>query len=360
MQFENVCLESVGYVLPAEQVTSAAIEEQLADVYERLHLPAGRLELMTGIKERRFFAPRTLPGQFSARAAQLAVEAAELPRDAYGALIHGSVCRDQMEPATANMVHHVAGLPEHTLVLDVSNACLGLLNGAVILAQMIELGQIKAGVVVGAELGRNLVEGTIATLKADTGLTRKSIKPAFASLTIGSASVAMTLCHRSLSQRKTGLIGGVWKNDTAAHELCAGGGDTSSTDDRRPLMATDSEALLEAGIRLAERTWEDAKTELGWSQDSIQHAFTHQVGKAHRSLLLERLGLPGDCDYPIHDRFGNTGAVALPLSLALGAEAGHVPAGSPVALLGIGSGLNSLMLGLDWQSLAVKGTVEGS
>ena len=31
MQFENVCLESVGYVLPAEQVTSAAIEEQLAD-----------------------------------------------------------------------------------------------------------------------------------------------------------------------------------------------------------------------------------------------------------------------------------------------------------------------------------------
>lgn len=164
MQFENVCLESVGYVLPAEQVTSAAIEEQLADVYERLHLPAGRLELMTGIKERRFFAPRTLPGQFSARAAQLAVEAAELPRDAYGALIHGSVCRDQMEPATANMVHHVAGLPEQTLVLDVSNACLGLLNGAVILAQMIELGQIQAGVVVGAELGRNLVEGTIATL----------------------------------------------------------------------------------------------------------------------------------------------------------------------------------------------------
>jgi len=360
MQFENVCLESVGYVLPAERVTSAQIEEQLADVYERLHLPAGRLELMTGIVERRFFAPRTLPGPYSAQAAKLAVEASELSPSVFGALIHGSVCRDQMEPATANLVHHSAGLPDTALVLDVSNACLGLLNGAVILAQMIELGQIQAGVVVGAELGRNLVEGTIATLREDTTLTRKSIKPAFASLTIGSAAVAMTLCHRSLSQRKTSLLGGVWKNDTAAHQLCAGGGETSSTDDRRPLMATDSEALLEAGIQLAERTWDDAKQALGWSQDSVQHAFTHQVGKAHRSLLLERLGLPNDCDYPIHDRFGNTGAVALPLSLALGAEAGHVAAGSSVALLGIGSGLNSLMLGLDWQSVAVKGTVEGS
>ncbi|HCS55251.1 MAG TPA: 3-oxoacyl-ACP synthase III, partial [Planctomycetaceae bacterium] len=89
----------------------------------------------------------------------------------------------------------------------------------------------------------------------------------------------------------------------------------------------------------------------------VDRAFTHQVGKAHRNLLMEGLGLSTDCDFPIYDRFGNTGSAALPLSLALGAEQGFVQPDSRAALLGIGSGLNSLMLGLDWKTVGVKGTV---
>jgi acyl-CoA:acyl-CoA alkyltransferase len=357
MRFRHVCLEAVGYVLPEEQVTSEDLETRLSPVYERLNLPAGRLELMTGIVERRFFPAGSKPGPISAQAARLAVEASGLPISAFGALIHGSVCRDQMEPATANLVHHRAGLPREALVLDVSNACLGLLNGALMLAQMIEAGQIQAGVVVGAELGRGLVEGTIDSLLHDAELTRQSIKPAFASLTIGSAAAALVLCDRRLSQRGTRLLGGCWRNDTAAHLLCAGGVEAERSGDHRPRMDTDSEALLEAGIELAEQTWQETCRHLGWCDSTIRHVFTHQVGKAHRKLLLERLSLPLTSDFPIHDRFGNTGAVALPLSLALGAEQGHVPAGAPVALLGIGSGLNSLMLGLEWQSVAVQGAV---
>ena len=52
MLFENVCLESLGYTLPDEIVTSAQIEEQLQPTYDRLRLPAGRLELITGVQER--------------------------------------------------------------------------------------------------------------------------------------------------------------------------------------------------------------------------------------------------------------------------------------------------------------------
>ena len=47
------------------------------------------------------------------------------------------------------------------MVYDVSNACLGLMNGIVQVANMIELGQIRAGLVVGTENGRPLVENTI-------------------------------------------------------------------------------------------------------------------------------------------------------------------------------------------------------
>ena len=91
--------------------------------------------------------------------------------------MHGSVCRDFLEPATACGVHHRLGLPQECAVYDVSNACLGLLNGALQVANMIELGQIRAGVVVGTESSRGLVEATIAELNADRTLSRRTSSP---------------------------------------------------------------------------------------------------------------------------------------------------------------------------------------
>ena len=82
--------------------------------------------------------------------------------------------------------------------------------------------------------------------------------------------------------------------------------------------------------------------------DDVNKAFTHQVGRAHRNLLYERLGLDPAIDYSTVEFLGNTGATALPIAAALGAEAGHLDTGDLVAWLGIGSGLSSIMLGFEW------------
>ncbi len=65
MHFRRVCLEAFGYTLPEEVVTTAEIERRLEPLYRRLRLPEGRLELMTGIRERRFFPPGTRPSTVS-------------------------------------------------------------------------------------------------------------------------------------------------------------------------------------------------------------------------------------------------------------------------------------------------------
>ena len=159
MRYQHVCIEAVSYLLPPHVITSDEIETQLAPVYQALGLPEGRLELMTCIRERRFWERGIRPGQISALTAEKAIVASGISRERFGCLMHGSVCRDQLEPATASGVHHAVGLSNSAVVLDVSNACLGLLNGVLILANMIELGQIQAGVIVGTEDGRGLVEG---------------------------------------------------------------------------------------------------------------------------------------------------------------------------------------------------------
>jgi 3-oxoacyl-[acyl-carrier-protein] synthase-3 len=203
-------------------------------------------------------------------------------------------------------------------------------------------------------VGRPLVEGTIDRLLNDASLTRKDVKYEFASLTIGSGSAAVVLCDARLSCTGNRLLGGVFRAETGSHELCAGGVDSVRAGDGRPRMSTDSEALLHAGIDLAAQTWPLFLHGLRWDSGNVDRVFTHQVGRAHRKLLLDRLGLSPDVDFPTVEYLGNTGAAALPMAAALGIERGHLRPGDRVALLGIGSGLNVLMLGLEWKGGATS------
>lgn len=342
MHFRRVCLESFGVTLPDEIVTSAELERRLAPLYERLRLPEGRLELMTGIRERRFFPPATRPSTISIESARRAIAESGIDRRQFGALVHGSVCRDFLEPATACRVHHGLELPAECMIYDVSNACLGLLTGVVQLANMIELGQIRAGVVVGTECGRELVDNTIELLNGDPMLTRDSIKPYIASLTIGSASAAIVLCDQELSRTGNRLTTAIVHCDTSQHELCQSRGLES-------VMQTESEELMRQGVAAGAETFERFLAAAGWEPRDIDRTFCHQVGAAHRALLFDSFGLDPAIDYPTLERLGNTGAVALPVTMALGIEEGQLRTGDRVAMLGIGSGINCQMLAVEWQ-----------
>ena len=349
MQYQNVCLESFSCSVPEEIVTSAQIEAWLAPVYRRLRLPEGRIELMTGIVERRFWPRDTLPSRASTQTADKALRAAAIDRRRVGALVHGSVCRDYLEPATACRVHRDLGLRPDCMIYDLSNACLGLLDGIVQVANMIELGQIEAGIVVGTESSRALVESTVQKLNEDTSLSRAEVKRAMASLTLGSGSAAVLLVNRRMSRTGNRLLGGVAWSGTESCELCYGGRDVSLGGNGRPVMWTESEALLQGGIRAAKEAFPRFLDLVGWENDDIDKTFCHQVGRMHRKMIFEALGLDPALDYSTLEWLGNTGSVALPITAALGVQNGHVQVGDHLALMGIASGINVLVLGVEWQ-----------
>lgn len=348
MLYKNVNIETIAYELPPEVVTSDAIEQRLAPVYERLKLPFGRLELMSGIKERRLWPRGEKPSDGATQAGHKALIDSAFPRKKIGCLINCSVCRDFLEPATATVVHRKLGLPSDCMVFDVSNACLGILTGITLVADMIEAGHIRAGMLVAGENSRSLLESTINTIIGDDTITRQSIKPLFASLTIGSGAVAVILCHRSESRTGHRLNGGVSLAATEYNDLCRGNSDKGMDDNHETLMNTDSEALLKAGINAAAETWQRFKTKLGRGNDDFDCFCTHQVGTAHRRMLYERLGLDMDRDFPSLETTGNVGSVSCPMTAAMAVEAGAVKSGSRLALLGIGSGINCTMLDITW------------
>ncbi len=341
MRFENVCIESLGLSVPEEIWSSAQIEEMLRPLYERLKLPAGRLELMTGIRERRMWPAGTRPSDASAAAGRAALAQSALKPEQVELFIHAAVSRDMLEPATASFAHQKIGLPGTAQIFDVSNACLGFLNSLTVAAAMIESGQIKCALVASGENGRPLVEQTLRTL-LDQPLSRQAIKPYFANLTIGSGAVAAIVCHRSLvAGRPHRLLGGIARAATQHSALCQG--DTYGAESLA--MQTDSEQLLLAGLALARDTWQSFTAEQG---SEYARYICHQVGSTHRRKLYETLGLDEAKDFSTFERLGNTGSVALPITLAKAIEAGAVRAGDRVGLLGIGSGLNCLMLAVEW------------
>ncbi len=344
MRFRHACIESLATVLPEETWTSAAIEERLRPLYERLKLPAGRLELMTGIKERRQWAAGTKPSDASAKAGQAVLQRSKFKPGQVETFIHCAVSRDMLEPATASFAHHKIGLGAACQIFDLSNACLGFLNGLVTLGAMIDSGQIKCGMVVAGENGRPLVEQTVQHLLT-APLNRNEIKPFFANLTIGSGAVAAIVCHEDLlpAGPKHRLLAGACLAATQHSELCRG--DTSG---QGLQMETDSEQLLVAGVEVARETWQKFEQETGWNRATPDHIICHQVGSTHRRKLYETVGLDLAKDFSTFETLGNTGAAALPTALALAVDGGVVKPGHKAALLGIGSGINSLMLAVEW------------
>lgn len=349
MRYQNVCIESLGYTLPDEIVSSEEIERRLEPLYRRLRLPSGRLELMTGIRERRFWPAGTMPSDKSAESAEKAICAAGIDRSTIGALIHASVCRDHLEPATACRVHHLLGLSHRCMIYDLSNACLGLLNGMIQVANMIELGHIRAGLVVGTEVGRHLVENTIESLNADQSLTRRQIKLAIASLTIGSGSCAVLLVDRRASVTDNRMVAATVRTDTQHHTLCHSGADEAVGGGMRPLMQTDSERLMHEGLRTGAETFPDFLADCGWSRDDLDCTVCHQVGATHRKLMLEAFGLDERKDFATLEWLGNTGSVALPITMAVAMERNCIKPGDRVGMLGIGSGINCLMIAAQLQ-----------
>jgi len=345
MRFQHTCIESLATALPDEILSSADIEARLRPLYERLKLPEGRLELMTGIRERRVWAPGTAPSDASAQAGRAALAKSGLRAEQVELFVHSAVCRDMMEPATAAFAHRKIGLPATAQLFDLSNACLGFLNALTVAGGMIESGQIACALVVAGENGRPLVEQTMATLLAQP-FSRNEIKPYFANLTIGSGAVAAVVCHRSLleGRRAHRVLGGVARAATEHSELCQG----DSHGAEALAMQTDSERLLMAGIGLAVETWADFCREIEGSAASFDRFICHQVGNTHRRKLYETLGLDLAKDFSTFDTLGNMGSVSLPATLCAAIDAGAVKAGDRVGLLGIGSGLNCLMLALEW------------
>jgi 3-oxoacyl-[acyl-carrier-protein] synthase-3 len=399
MRYSRVHVESIGYELAPVVVSTAELEGRIAPAYEAMGMKPGQLELLTGISERRWWEPGYPVSEGAAAAGRKALAAADVRPDEVDVLIYAGVCREHFEPATACAVADRLGVGPDTAVYDVSNACLGVLNGVVDVANRIELGQARAGLVVSAETAREINEQTIDRMVRTK--SRELFAESVATLTGGSGAVGVLVTSAEMSRRKRRrLVGGVTKAAPQHHALCRWGlesllpvaagavdvavgavdkvlGHGASALVRKgigrgqdlavgatallrqgvdyglrhlrvPFMETHAGEVLKHGVELGNRTWQAFLAKFGWRPEYLDKVICHQVGSQHRDTVLKALGIPPEKDYSTFPFLGNIGTVSLPLTAALAEERDFLRPGDRVGWLGIGSGLNCLMLGIEW------------
>ncbi len=346
MRYSRVKLTSICYELAPHVVTSEMLEDRLAPAYQALKIPRGQLEMITGIQERRYWDPGQTMADGAIRAGRKALNRCAIPKDQIEILIYAGVCRDGREPATACAVADGLGLGPHTQIFDVSNACLGVLNGIVQIANAIELGQVQAGLVVACESARGIVDQTIERLNAAP--TMAAFRLSLATFTGGSAAIGVVVSEREIGETGHRLLGGVIGSAAEHHRLCRWRPDTGVLSAEPQFVETDAPAVLQHGVTLGGQTWRRFLAELDWTAEPPDRVICHQVGGGHREAILRAIEFPLDRDFPTFPYLGNIGTVSLPITAAIASERGFLEEGHRVGFLGIGSGLSCLMLGLEW------------
>src|SRR6516164_5480308 len=252
MNYSRVYLDAIGYELPPEVVTTQELEARLRPVYQALHLTEGQLEALTGIVERRWWEPGYPPSRGAVQAARKTLAMSQVRPQDVEVLLYAAVCREEFEPATACRVAAELGINPES-VFDISNACLGVLNGIVDIANRIELGQVRAGLVVSCETAREINDTMIETMLQVRSMD--VFTKSLATLTGGSGAVAVLVTDGSFaSEPRRRLLGGTTQAAPQHYGLCRWGLE-GMFNAARQFVSTDSVAVLRYGVELGLRTW---------------------------------------------------------------------------------------------------------
>ncbi len=333
---QNASLLSVAEVEAPAALTSKELDHRLSDALKRLRLPTGLLQRVAGVKARRNWDTPDGAITGAVEAGRRAIDAAGISREDVSVMINTSVTREHLEPSVAVGIHHRLGLPSSAMNFDITNACLGFVNAMTLASSLIDAGQAKYVLIVNGEDARKVQEATVDRINSlEQAVSRDDFMSEFASLTLGCGAAAAVIGPSDQHPEGHRIIGGVTRAASQHHGLCVG--------DHRG-MFTDSRGLLDGGLELVMDAWEDAKEHFDWQQ--MDSYVTHQVSHLHTSSIVKAAKLDKKRVPVTYPELGNVGPASLPITLSR--EASSLQRGARVLCMGVGSGLNTAMVEIEW------------
>jgi 3-oxoacyl-[acyl-carrier-protein] synthase-3 len=317
----------IGGYVPERTVTNEELENivETSDQW---------ITTRTGIKERRISTGEKT-SQIALKAAQHAIERANIKANEIDLIILATTTPDFFTPSTASLIQAELGLQDIPS-FDISAGCTGFIYGLQIADKFIKSGQSKCVLIIGAEVLSKVLDWNDRNTcvlfgdGAGAAILRKSKKEGIVSTYTGSqGDLKGFLTIPAISVKNPFLKGQL---DTNNHHR----------------IFMNGKEIFKFATHIMLKSIETLLAENKLEISDIDYIVPHQANYRIIDNVAKKLKVSGDIFYKNMDHFGNTSAASIPLALDEMIQKKMINSGSRIIMVGFGGGLTWGAILLNW------------
>ena len=280
----------------------------------------------TGIKQRRKAGPGEYTSLFAVRAARQAIERAGLEPSDIDLILCATVTPDQILPSTGCLIQAELGA-HNAAAMDVVAACSGFLYGLTLANTMVQTGQSRNALVIGAEILTQYVDYT----------DRQTC------VLFGDGAGAAVL---GPVEGDHGILATRIKSDGRYEEqLYSPGGGTRRPPSAETLAAGDhffkmkGNELFKVAVRSMTDISREVLEEAGLTAEDVSLFIPHQANQRITDAVANKLNVDDARVYSNIAMHGNTSSASIPIALDECVEAGRIKKDDLILLASFGGGV---------------------
>jgi 3-oxoacyl-[acyl-carrier-protein] synthase-3 len=308
-----------GSYLPAKIVTNKDLEK-MVDTNDEW------IVTRTGIRERHFAADDEFTSDMATKAAQKALENANLKPTDLDLIIVATITTDMPTPSTACFVQTKLGAPQ-AAAFDISAACSGFVYGMSVARAFIESGLYKHILLIGAEKLTSFIDwkdrGTCVLFGDGAGAA------ILGPVAEGKHEIISTYMSANGSEADLLKIPGGG---------CRFPSTLESVENRLHSLKMDGKQIFKIAVKVMSEAVLEAAKRANISLDQISLVIPHQANDRIIQAIGERLGVTPDKLFVNVDKIGNTSAASVGIALDEAVKTGKIKEGQYVAFVAFGAG----------------------
>lgn len=290
----------------------------------------------TGIKERRIATEKDSTATLAHRAAQKALEQANiLPQD-INLIVVATSTPENVFPSTASMVQDWLGA-SNAGAFDLAAACSGFVYALNMAADSIKSGTIDTAVVIGSETMSRVLDWQDRST----------------CILFGDGAGAVVL---QASEEHGGVLSSVLRSDGAGADLLAipTTNNPNLNGHKAQRMHMAGREVFKFATRVVDNSIREAVELAGIDVKDINLVVPHQANQRILASAAKKLGIDIGMFVSNLERYGNTSAASIPIALCEAIETQRVNTDDYLVFVGFGGGLSWASMVIKWLPDAVK------
>lgn len=313
-------IAGTGSYAPEKIVTNADLEK-LVDTNDQWIVER------TGIRERHVVADDQATSDLALEASRRALDAAGVDAKDVEMIVVGTVTPDYPFPSVGAVLQGKLG-NKKAFAFDVSAACAGSLYALSVADRFVASGAVKNALVVGADALTRITDWTdrnTCILFGD-GAGAMVLKPT----DDARRGIVSTRLHTDGSLVPILLQPGGGSRDPISEKVVR---------EKSHYVKMNGREVFKVAVRSLEESCREVLADEKLTPGDVTWVIAHQANKRILDATLQRLGIPESKCWMNLEKYGNTSAASVPMTLDEANRAGWLKPGDTVLMMAIGGGM---------------------